>query len=233
MSGLERSVRMSRARKWPVSSRPCAISSQLALPPSRTNGGSGSSLPAIGLGLGGADRPARLGADRDQIIVGAAHGAAVEVEAEPELGQQQQLVAHQRRAPSARRRRRFDRIEQAFERGRSADRAGLRAARPRSAPSPIRSPPPAAARTAKARGCGPARPSLAEAGCRSAPQGSPDDIAGHQHRPHAPAPGAAHIGRLEPMLRRHQPHHRAMLAVAAQRADNGLGLDPHQPRGWK
>ena len=30
----------------------------------------------------------------------------------------------------------------------------------------------------------------------------------------------------------HQPHHRAMLAVSAQRADDRRNLDPH-PRGWK
>ena len=34
------------------------------------------------------------------------------------------------------------------------------------------------------------------------------------------------------MLGGHQPHHRAMLAVGAQAADDRGSLDPH-PRGWK
>ena len=48
-----------------------------------------------------------------------------------------------------------------------------------------------------------------------------DDIAGNQHRPHPPPAGAADIGGDKALLRRHQPHDRAMLAVAAQRADDG------------
>ena len=59
-----------------------------------------------------------------------------------------------------------------------------------------------------------------------------NQIAGHQYRPHPPAARAAHISRLQAMLRSYQPDHRAMLAMAAERADDRLGLDPH-PRGWK
>ena len=35
------------------------------------------------------------------------------------------------------------------------------------------------------------------------------------------------------MLGRHQPDDGAMLAVRAERDDDGGGRDPHQPRGWK
>jgi hypothetical protein len=35
------------------------------------------------------------------------------------------------------------------------------------------------------------------------------------------------------MLRRHQPHHRAMFAMRAKRDDDGWRGNPHQPRGWK
>ena len=59
-----------------------------------------------------------------------------------------------------------------------------------------------------------------------------DDVAGHQHRPHPPPASAAHISRDQPLLGSHQPDHRAVLAVAAKRADDGFGLAPH-PRGWK
>ena len=58
------------------------------------------------------------------------------------------------------------------------------------------------------------------------------DIARDQDRPHPPPARAADICRLKPVLGSHQPDHRAMLAVAAQRADDRGGLDPH-PRGWK
>ncbi len=54
-----------------------------------------------------------------------------------------------------------------------------------------------------------------------------DDIAGHEHRTHPPPPGAADIGGDQPLLRSHQAHDRAMFAMAAQRADDCLGLDAH------
>ena len=39
--------------------------------------------------------------------------------------------------------------------------------------------------------------------------------------------------RMRPVLRSHQPHYRTMLAVVAESADDGLGVEAHQPRGWK
>src|SRR5258705_3511020 len=52
-------------------------------------------------------------------------------------------------------------------------------------------------------------------------------MAAHQHRRHAAPARTADIRRLQPVVRSHQAHHPAMLAVAAQRADDGPGLDPH------
>jgi hypothetical protein len=73
-------------------------------------------LAGIRLGLGGADRAPRPRANRDQIVVGAADRAAFEVEPEAQLGEQEQLIAHQRASPAARRRRGLDRVEQPAER---------------------------------------------------------------------------------------------------------------------
>ena len=73
-------------------------------------------LARIGLRLGCTDRTARFGADRDEIVVSAADGAAVEVEPEPELGEQQQLIANEGRAPAACRWSSLNRIQEAFER---------------------------------------------------------------------------------------------------------------------
>ena len=60
-----------------------------------------------------------------------------------------------------------------------------------------------------------------------------DLVAGHQHRTKPPAPRATDIGRLEPVVGSHQPDDSAMLAMRAERDDDGWRAEPHQPRGWK
>ena len=52
----------------------------------------------------------------DELIVGTSDRASFQVEAEPQLGEEQQLVAHHRRAPAVGRRRGLDGVEQPFER---------------------------------------------------------------------------------------------------------------------
>src|SRR6185437_10224429 len=73
-------------------------------------------LAGIELGLRGTDCPPRFGTDRYQRIVRAGHRASFEIEPKAELRQDKQLIADQRRAPPAHRRRSLDRVEQAFER---------------------------------------------------------------------------------------------------------------------
>ena len=79
---------------------------------------------------------------------------------------------------------------------------------------------------------------LGQLGFRSRGKLRLDDISGDHHRPHPPPARAANISRLQAMLRSHQPDDRAMLAVAAKRADDGWGGDlhgsapPHERSSW-
>jgi hypothetical protein len=58
-----------------------------------------------------------------------------------------------------------------------------------------------------------------------------DDIPRNEHRPHASAARTADISRLQSVLRRHEPHDRAMLAVASKRADDRRRFEAHQAFG--
>ena len=156
-------------------------------------------LAGIGFRLGGADCAARLGADRDEIVVAPGDGAAVKIEAETKLGEQQQLVAHQRRAPAARRRCRLDRVQQPFKR---LVKSGIRLAFgqrrrgqhrcpfDRGGGQRLRQQWPTAVDQLDRR--------LGELGFGSRRKLRLDDIAGHQHRPHPPPARAANIGRNKP-----------------------------------
>ena len=205
-----------------MSSSPCAISGHEALPPSRTNGGNGEKLARIRLRLRGTYGAARLGADRHEIVVAASHRATVEVEAKTEFGEKQQLVTHQARRPSRSptaplRSRRGDLRALRTD----ADRAGPPAARSRSAPSTHS----IAAAGSGSDSNGPrlwtsstvAWGSCVSVRALSCASTALPAISTGRIRPPA---RAADIGRLKPVLRSHQPHHRAMLAVAAQRADD-------------
>ena len=175
----------------------------------------GQQLAGIGLGLGRADRAARFRTDGDEIVVAAGDRAAIEIEPETELREEQQLVAHQGRAPAARRRRRLDRIEQALRALRKdADRADLRASAV--AVSTVAHSIAAAGSGSDSSGPRLWTSSTVACGSCASVRGRKlrlDDIAGDQHGPHPPSACAANISGHEPLFRRHQPNDRAMLAV--------------------
>ena len=71
--------------------------------------GQGKQLANIGFGFRRGHCSAGARTDSDKIVVAAGNSTGFKIEAESELGEQQQLLSDQRRAPSAGRRRSLDR----------------------------------------------------------------------------------------------------------------------------
>jgi len=180
------------------------------------------------------DSSARFRTDGDELVIGPADGASIEIEPEAQFREQQKLVSDQPRGPAECRWGHFNRVEKRLERivnsrtgltfgnnrrgehRRLVDRRRRQWFRQQGA-----------ATVDQLEGC------LGKLSLSSGREPRLDDIAGNQNRPHPTPAGAAHVSGLEPVVEGHQANDCPMLAMIPETTDDRSSFEPHQPPGWK